>query len=144
VRSILDGHVVLSRHLAHAGHYPAIDVLQSVSRLIGEVVSPDVRRAGMQLRKLLAAFRDKEDLIAIGAYQAGTDPVVDEAVAKRTAIDAFLQQTVDDVSDAPTADEQLLALTGVPDPHAAEVAEVEQPMAPVGGESAIPPLHLSV
>jgi flagellum-specific ATP synthase len=145
VRSILDGHVVLSRHLAHAGHYPAVDVLQSVSRLVGEIVSPEVRQAGMQLRKLMAAYRDKEDLIAIGAYQPGTDPVVDEAVSKRVAIDAFLQQTVDDVSDAEMADVQLLGLAGV----AAPVIDmdgpvVEPPPAPAGGESAIPPLHLSV
>ena len=143
VRSILDGHVVLSRHLAHAGHYPAIDVLQSVSRLVGEIVSPEVRRAGMQLRKLLAAYRDKEDLIAIGAYQAGTDPVADEAVAKREAIEAFLQQTVDDRSDAEMADAQLMALTGA-DPAFGFAPEMEQPDVAMTGESAIPPLNLSV
>jgi len=146
VRSILDGHVVLSRHLAHAGHYPAIDVLQSVSRLVGEIVSPDVRRAGMQLRKLMAAYRDKEDLIAIGAYQAGSDPVVDEAVAKRAAIDAFLQQTLDDLSDADTADATLLSLAGVDPapPIDLDGAVVEPPPVAVGGDSAIPPLHLAV
>ena len=146
VRSILDGHVVLTRHLAHAGHYPAIDVLQSVSRLVGEIVSPEVRQAGMQLRKLMAAYRDKEDLIAIGAYQAGTDPVVDEAVAKRAAIESFLQQTVDDVSDADTADAQLLGLAGVAPARAIDMDGpiVEPPPPPASGESAIPPLHLSV
>ena len=145
VRSILDGHVVLSRHLAHAGHYPAIDVLQSVSRLVGEVVTPEVRQAGTALRRLLAAYRDKEDLIAIGAYQSGTDPVVDEAVAKRAQIEAFLQQTVDDVSDAESADAGLLALTGPgADVLAAPAPEAEQPDAPAAGESAIPPLNLSV
>ena len=146
VRSILDGHVVLSRHLAHAGHYPAVDVLQSVSRLVGEIVTPEIRRAGMQLRKLMAAYRDKEDLIAIGAYQPGTDPIVDEAVAKREAIESYLQQTVDDRSDAETADARLLDLVGLPaDPYGADfVPEMEQPVVPVGGESAIPPLHLSV
>src|SRR6476646_6581453 len=76
VRSILDGHVVLSRSLAHAGHYPAIDVLASVSRLVGEVTSRDVRSAGDDVRRLMAALREKEDLIAIGAYQRGTDPLV--------------------------------------------------------------------
>jgi flagellum-specific ATP synthase len=145
VRSILDGHVVLSRHLAHAGHYPAVDVLQSVSRLIGEVVSPEVRSAGMRLRKLLAAYRDKEDLIAIGAYQQGTDPVVDEAVAKRLPIDAFLQQTIDDVSTAELADAQLLALAGEqPAAFDMDGPVVEQPPMAAVGESAIPPLHLSV
>src|SRR3712207_912492 len=72
VRSILDGHVVLSRHLAHAGHYPAVDVLASVSRLVGEVTSSDARSAGSEVRKLMATYKDKEDLIAIGAYQPGT------------------------------------------------------------------------
>jgi flagellum-specific ATP synthase len=104
-----------------------------------------VRQAGMQLRKLMAAYRDKEDLIAIGAYQPGTDPVVDEAVAKRPDIDAFLQQTVDDISDASMADAQLLELVGTTDPGTVDPIDgVEQPLAPVGGESAIPPLHLSV
>jgi flagellum-specific ATP synthase len=146
VRSILDGHVVLSRHLAHAGHYPAVDVLQSVSRLIGEIVTPEVRLAGTQLRKLMASYRDKEDLIAIGAYQQGTDPVVDEAVAKRPAIQAFLQQTFDDVSTAELADAQLLGLTGDDGLGAVDMdgPVVEQPGAPPVGESAIPPLHLSV
>jgi flagellum-specific ATP synthase len=147
VRSILDGHVVLSRHLAHAGHYPAIDVLQSVSRLIGEVVTPEVRGAGTQLRKLLAAYRDKEDLIAIGAYQHGSDPVVDEAIAKRAPIDGFLQQTIDDVSTAELADARLLALTGSADHDAAVDMDgpvVEQPPLLASGATAIPPLHLSV
>ena len=85
VRSILDGHVVLTRSLAHAGHYPAIDVLQSVSRLIGEIVTPEVREAGQRLRAALAAYREKEDLISIGAYQPGTDPLVDAAIALRAA-----------------------------------------------------------
>src|SRR5205807_8540839 len=62
-RSILDGHVVLTRSLAHAGHYPAIDVLQSVSRLVGELMSRELRDAGQQMRSALAAYREKEDLI---------------------------------------------------------------------------------
>ncbi len=74
VRAILDGHVVLTRSLAQAGHYPAIDVLSSVSRLVGEIVSPEVEQAGQQLRAALAVLREKEDLVAIGAYQAGQRP----------------------------------------------------------------------
>ena len=85
VRSILDGHIVLSRQLAHAGHYPAIDVLASVSRLVGEVTTREVRGAGDEVRRLMAAYRDKEDLIAIGAYQQGTDPLTDAAIAARDA-----------------------------------------------------------
>jgi flagellum-specific ATP synthase len=110
VRSILDGHVVLTRSLAHSGHYPAIDVLQSVSRLIGEIASPEVREAGTRLRTALAAYREKEDLIAIGAYQPGTDPVLDSAIALRGRIDAFLRQRVDEPSSAEEADAMLIAL----------------------------------
>ena len=108
VRSILDGHVVLTRELAHASHYPAIDVLQSVSRLVGEVVSPEVRAAGQAVRQLMAAYREKEDLIAIGAYQRGTDPLVDAAIALRPAIERFLRQAVDDRTSAADADRALL------------------------------------
>ena len=110
VRSILDGHVVLTRSLAHSGHYPAIDVLQSVSRLIGEIVTPEVREAGTRLRTALAAYRDKEDLISIGAYQPGTDPVLDAAIGLRPRMEAFLKQRVDEPSTPEEADAYLLAL----------------------------------
>jgi flagellum-specific ATP synthase len=110
VRSILDGHVVLTRSLAHAGHYPAIDVLQSVSRLIGEIVSPGVRDAGQRLRASLASYKEKEDLIAIGAYQRGTDPILDSAIALRPRTEAFLRQAVHEPSSVDDADAQLLAL----------------------------------
>src|SRR5579875_4222053 len=90
VRSILDGHIVLTRKLAHAGHYPAIDVLQSVSRLVGEIVTPELEAAGQELRAALAAYREKEDLIAIGAYQRGSDPLVDVAIDLRPRINEFL------------------------------------------------------
>ena len=110
VRSILDGHVVLTRRSPHSGHYPAIDVLQSVSRLIGEIVTPEVREAGERLRAALAAYREKEDLISIGAYQPGTDPMLDAAIGLRPAIDAFLKQRVDEPSAVDEADAQLLGL----------------------------------
>ena len=110
VRSILDGHVVLTRSLAHLGHYPAIDVLQSVSRLIGEIATPAVREAGTRLRSALAAYREKEDLISIGAYQPGTDPLLDATIALRSRIDAFLRQRVDEPSSVEEADAQLIAL----------------------------------
>jgi flagellum-specific ATP synthase len=144
VRSILDGHVVLSRHLAHAGHYPAVDVLASVSRLVGEITSPEARAAATEVRKLLAAYREKEDLIAIGAYQSGTDPVTDAAIATRPAILEFLRQAQDDRSTADGADDALAALTGMP--AAAPAAFAADAMtAPEAGQplhAAIPPLHL--
>jgi flagellum-specific ATP synthase len=149
VRSILDGHVVLDRKLAHAGHYPAIDVLGSVSRLEGEVSSRHVREAGRRVRALLAAHRDKADLISIGAYQAGTDPLVDEALVKRGAIDDFLRQRADEPSTAHEADEALCELAG----NGALVDEIVSgtavellppPAAARAGASALPPLHLSI
>jgi flagellum-specific ATP synthase len=112
VRSILDGHCVLTRELAHRYHYPAIDVLQSVSRLQGEITTPAVRAAGGALRELLALHREKEDLISIGAYTEGTDERLDRAIALRPAIDAFLKQSVDEHVPADDADEQLLRLLG--------------------------------
>jgi flagellum-specific ATP synthase len=91
-RSILDGHCVLTRELAHRNHYPAIDVLQSVSRLADEITSGEVRAAAGALRETLAAHRAKEDLISIGAYTPGADPQVDYAIAKLPSIDRFLRQ----------------------------------------------------
>jgi flagellum-specific ATP synthase len=149
-RSILDGHVVLSRHLAHAGHYPAIDVLQSVSRLTSEIAPREVQDAGRSLRRLLAAHREKEDLIAIGAYQTGADAVVDEALAKHDAINAFLQQRVDEPSTIAEADHGLLELAGTPpvdaEPPLEELvaAPVVPPPAPAPGPVALPPLGLSL
>jgi flagellum-specific ATP synthase len=110
VRSILDGHVVLTRSLAHAGHYPAIDVLGSVSRLIGEIVSPEVQQAGQQLRSALAVLREKEDLVAIGAYQPGSDHALDTALSHRTRIERFLRQSVHEHSDPQQTDARLLKL----------------------------------
>jgi len=147
VRSILDGHVVLDRSLAHAGHYPAIDVLGSVSRLEGEVTSRDVRAAGRRVRSLLAAHREKADLISIGAYQPGTDPLVDEALLKRGAIDDFLRQGPEEPSTAEEADAGLLALAGIAPQAAEEIASTAvEIVAPPGraGASALPPLHLSI
>ena len=99
VRSILDGHIVLTRELAHSGHYPAIDVLQSVSRLATQLLPPEALDGGNRLRELLAAHRRAADLIAIGAYVPGSDPRVDEAQARMGAIEGFLRQRVDEAYD---------------------------------------------
>ncbi|HET8654006.1 MAG TPA: FliI/YscN family ATPase [Longimicrobiaceae bacterium] len=92
-RSILDGHIVLTRKLASAGHFPSIDILESKSRVRDLVADEDHRACANQLSRLEAAYRDKEDLIMVGAYQKGSDPVVDTAVGLRGAILSFLQQT---------------------------------------------------
>jgi flagellum-specific ATP synthase len=97
-RSILDGHVVLSRKLASRGHYPAIDVLASVSRLMPDVTSPEHRAAAQKLREALSDYAEAEDLINLGAYVAGSNPGIDEAIVLQPAIEAFLCQDVDEQS----------------------------------------------
>ena len=96
VRGILDGHIVLSRDLAHKFHYPAIDVLQSVSRLTNKITSKGTQQNIGYIRKMLALYKDKEDLINIGAYSKGTNPEIDEAIEKITDINNFLKQDIDE------------------------------------------------
>ena len=92
VRGILDGHIVLSRDLARQGHYPAIDVLSSVSRIMSEVTEEDHRQAATRMRAILAVYREAKDLISIGAYVAGSNPRIDAAIAHIDAIRQFLRQ----------------------------------------------------
>jgi flagellum-specific ATP synthase len=99
-RSILDGHVVLSRDLATSGHFPSIDVLESISRVASAIVEPGGRQDAQRLRRLLAAHRSVRELVEIGAYVAGTDPDADQALALMPRIDGFLRQDMDDVTDA--------------------------------------------
>jgi flagellum-specific ATP synthase len=98
VRSILDGHVVLSRRLATAGHFPSIDVLESISRVSNAVTTPEQRAAATTLRRLLAAHRDVKELVEIGAYAPGSDPDADTALSLMPRIDGFLRQDVDGAS----------------------------------------------
>jgi FliI/YscN family ATPase len=95
VRGILDGHIVLSRDLAARNHYPAIDILPSISRTMPEVTSLEHRLKAGQLREWLATLRDNEDLVSVGAYVAGSNPRIDTALAKRDAIGRFLCQPPD-------------------------------------------------
>lgn len=92
VRAILDGHVVLSRELAESNHYPAIDVLSSISRLMNEVVSEDHRNMAGKFRNLLSVYRKAEDIINVGAYVAGSNPKIDESLAKIDQMNDFLRQ----------------------------------------------------
>ncbi|HBN74391.1 MAG TPA: hypothetical protein DD473_00940, partial [Planctomycetaceae bacterium] len=92
VRGILDGHIILSRDLAHQSHWPAIDVLSSISRLMNELVTPEHLQASQGLKRLLAAYRQSEDMINIGAYQTGSNREVDRAMQLKPLIDRFLQQ----------------------------------------------------
>jgi ATP synthase in type III secretion protein N len=94
VRSLLDGHIVLSRKLAGKGHFPAIDVLQSISRLFDRVTTPEQVRLARRLRELMAKFDEVEVLIRIGEFHRGVDALADMAVDRRSAIDKFLTQSV--------------------------------------------------
>ncbi len=94
IRSIADGHIVLSRNLANQGHYPPIDVLESISRVMNDIVTPEQTAARSKLVSVLATYRRSEDLINIGAYVAGTNPQIDYAIKKMPEINAFLRQGV--------------------------------------------------
>lgn len=99
VRSIVDGHIVLSRKLAHAAHYPAIDILASASRVMSAVISNEHLRAAQKFRESLAVYKEAEDLINIGAYKQGSNPRIDRAVKQIEYINAFLKQRVEERTD---------------------------------------------
>lgn len=110
MRSILDGHVVLTRALADQGYYPAVEVMGSVSRVCPDVNPPDVLTAGYRLREMVAAFRRAEDLINIGAYVKGSNPVVDRAIKNIDRIKAYLTQPTDQRADLASSRKMLLEL----------------------------------
>ncbi len=109
-RSILDGHIVLTRKLAGAGHYPSIDILESKSRVRDHVISPDHRGAANAVARLEAAYREKEDLILVGAYNQGSDRSVDAALRLRPQMLDFLQQTPEENSDYDASRRALVSL----------------------------------
>jgi type III secretion protein N (ATPase) len=109
-RSILDGHIVLSRKLAAANHYPAIDVLASVSRVMGAITTQAHREAAQKLRAILAKYAEIELLVQIGEYQKGNDAEADRALEKIGAVNAFLRQGLDEFS---SFDDTLAALLRV-------------------------------
>jgi flagellum-specific ATP synthase len=110
VRSVLDGHIVLSRKLAARNQYPAVDVLESISRLMIDVVDREHRQAARTILEHLAVYRDAEDLVNIGAYVEGSNPKIDLALEKIEAIWAFLKQDIDDRGDYKATRERLLEL----------------------------------
>lgn len=110
VRGILDGHIVLSRQLAESAHFPSIDVLKSISRLAPKIQDQDVLARAQNLRKLMAVYRDAEDLIRVGAYAVGSDSLIDEAIAKKPEIDRFLQQGINESSSITEAVSQMESL----------------------------------
>jgi flagellum-specific ATP synthase len=110
VRSIVDGHVILSRDLAHKGHYPAVDVLSSISRVMHDIVEDDHLNMARKLVKVLATYRESEDLINIGAYVDGTDPHIDYAKKNIHKINSFLQQ---DINESMSFKESVIRLKNV-------------------------------
>jgi flagellum-specific ATP synthase len=110
VRSIVDGHIILSRRLAESNHYPAVDVLASVSRLMNDIVTEEHREAANRLRSLMSAYESAKDLIEIGAYKSGTNPLVDKAVEMKDEIDSFLKQGVFEKSSFEETLQKLLDL----------------------------------
>ena len=110
MRGLLDGHLWLSRTLASSGHYPAIDILESISRLMPDIASPQQVQAAQVLRKLMAVYRENEDLISVGAYRKGTNRTIDAAIEMRDAIATMLQQRPDEVCTLQESIEQLVAL----------------------------------
>jgi len=111
-RSILDGHIVLTRDLAMQNHYPAIDVLGSISRLMDDIVDPAQRQLARRLKETLATFRKAEDLINIGAYVAGSNPKIDTAIKMIDRINAYLKQDVGETVSFAESVAQLNALFG--------------------------------
>ena len=109
-RAILDGHIVLSRRIAEAGHYPAIDVEASISRVMHDIVPPAQLQQARRLKQLLSTYEQSRDLIAIGAYQHGTDPRIDAAIAAQSGIREFLRQ---DLHDRVTLKDSVRQLEGL-------------------------------
>ena len=106
-RSILDGHIILSRKLAQKNHYPAIDVLQSVSRCQNAIIDVEHKKNAAKLRTLLAKYAEVELLLKIGEYRKGADRDTDEAIEKNDAVNSFLKQGL---TERPTYDETLAML----------------------------------
>jgi flagellum-specific ATP synthase len=146
VRGILDGHIVLSRRLAQAYHYPAIDVLGSVSRLAPVVSGPALAKAAGSIRRSMAIYAESEDLINVGAYHAGSNPAIDEAIEKHQIIEDFLIQAVEERAPLETTYAGMEAITGMAIPldedqltensSAAPVAEQNPLFAGTGGQAA--------
>lgn len=95
-RGVLDGHIVLSRTLAEAGHFPAIDIEASVSRVMPDIANANHLKLARDLRRLYSVYQQNKDLISVGAYQPGSDPRIDKAIEKQPVILEFLQQGMDE------------------------------------------------
>ncbi|MFH0802779.1 MAG: flagellar protein export ATPase FliI [bacterium] len=129
IRAILDGHIVLSRDLAAQNHYPPIDVLNSISRLMIDVVSNQHRESAGRLRDVLAAYRDSKDLVSIGAYVNGSNPRTDYALQIIDAVDNFLKQGISESSSFQETAQRLISLTSPHEERAVSLKQSQFPMA---------------
>ncbi|MBI2091725.1 MAG: EscN/YscN/HrcN family type III secretion system ATPase, partial [Deltaproteobacteria bacterium] len=109
-RSILDGHIVLSRAMAARNHYPAIDISESVSRVMDEIIDDDHKEAARKVREIIANYEKERDLILIGAYEEGSDPKVDYAIEKIEEVNNYLKQGI---YDSVTFDDSIEGLKGM-------------------------------
>jgi len=138
VRGLLDGHIWLSRNLASTGHYPAIDVFESLSRLMTQITSERHRQAAIALRELLAAYRDHEDLISIGAYRSGTNLAVDTAIEMQDQIRGFLCQRLEEKFSLKESKEGLIALQTLAEEIKARLASQETKLPKHEPQTAVP------
>jgi FliI/YscN family ATPase len=111
-RGILDGHIVLSRQLGAAGHYPAIDVLASISRVASQVAEPDHLKFARKLREALSTYQQSEDLISLGAYVSGANPKLDSSIKTRERVLQFLRQDANEKSELPQTLSRLKEIAG--------------------------------
>ena len=112
VRSIVDGHIVLDRKIAARGHFPAIDILPSTSRVMRQIVPKEFMDLSRRMREMIAVYREAEDLINIGAYRQGTNPKIDEAVRLHQGIDDFLRQDVDEATSIEECARRMVQILG--------------------------------
>mgnify|MGYP000418454643 FL=1 len=112
-RGILDGHIVLSRQLAEQGHYPAIDIEASVSRVMPMIIKPDPLQSSHRIKRLYSIYEQNRDLINVGAYQQGTNQDIDEAIAMRSKIETFMQQGMNEAVNLNASQQQLAQLASI-------------------------------
>ena len=110
VRGIVDGHIFLSRKVAESNHYPAIDVLGSISRLMSAIATPEHKEAAAKMRKILSMYRENKDLIDVGMYQPGSNPKLDIAIQMMPQVNAFLQQRTSDIVSMDTTVQTLVEM----------------------------------
>jgi flagellum-specific ATP synthase len=137
VRGILDGHIVLSRRLAQRYQYPAVDSLKSVSRLVGSVTGPVTQKVMGYVRKVMAVYEENEDMVTIGAYVKGSNPAVDESIAKHQVVQDFLLQAVEEKAPIGETIKRLAAIAGIEVPPA-EISAYAATPTPQAGDAVAP------